>query len=145
MPENDHIKRLLSAISLHDDQIAYKELFVQLNSRLKQFAYSILKSGEEADELVSDIFINIWVKREQLVNIESPLLYFYTTVKNLAYSRINKLKRLQTVSPDDWLIQFQSIYFDPEQLMITEEMVRQIKKAVNDLPPRCKLIPVLLT
>jgi RNA polymerase sigma-70 factor (ECF subfamily) len=24
--------------------------------------------------------------------------------------------------------------------MITEEMVRQIKKAVNDLPPRCKLI-----
>ena len=33
-----------------------------------------------------------------------------------------------------------SIYFDPEQLMMTEDMVRQIKKAVNDLPPRCRLI-----
>jgi RNA polymerase sigma-70 factor (ECF subfamily) len=44
-------------------------LFVQLHSRLKQFAYSILKSGEEAEELVSDVFINIWVKREQLTQI----------------------------------------------------------------------------
>jgi RNA polymerase sigma-70 factor (ECF subfamily) len=72
MPENDHIKKLLSAISLHDYQIAYKELFVQLHYRLNQFAYSILtilKSGEEAEELVSNIFINIWVKREQLINI----------------------------------------------------------------------------
>lgn len=145
MPENDHIKRLLSAISLHDDQIAYKDLFVQLHSWLKQFAYSILKSGEEAEELGSDNFINIRVKREHIINIESPLLYFYTTVKNLAYDRINKLKRLKTINPDDWPIQFQSIYFDPEQLMITEEMVQQIKKAVNDLPPRCKRLPVLLT
>jgi RNA polymerase sigma factor (sigma-70 family) len=37
-------------------------------------------------------------------------------------------------------VQMNSIYFDPEQLMITEEMVRQIKKAVNELPPRCRLI-----
>jgi hypothetical protein len=44
MPEQNQIKRLLSAISLNDDQIAYKELFVLLHSRLKQFAYSILKS-----------------------------------------------------------------------------------------------------
>jgi len=140
MPEQNQIKRLLSAISLNDDQIAYKELFVLLHSRLKQFAYSILKSGEEAEELVSDIFIGIWEKRDQLTSIESPLLYFYTTAKNLAYNRINKLKRQQSTAPDEWFIQFQSIYFDPEQLMMTEEMVRQIRKAVNDLPPRCKLI-----
>ena len=49
MPENDYIKRLLSAIALNDDQVAYKELFLLLHGRLKQFAYSILKSGEEAE------------------------------------------------------------------------------------------------
>src|SRR6202008_4151525 len=134
MPEHEDIKRLLSAISLNDDQIAYKELFILLHSRLKQFAYSILKSGEEAEELVSDIFIGIWEKREQLTHIESPLLYFYTTAKNLAYNRINKLKRQQTIVPEEWFIQFQSVYFDPEQLMMTEDMMRQIRKAVNELP-----------
>jgi RNA polymerase sigma-70 factor (family 1) len=140
MLENDHIRRLLSAIALNNDQAAYKELFILLHSRLKQFAYSILKSTEESEELVSDVFIRIWEKRDQLTTIESPLLYFYTTAKNLAFTRINKQKRQQSFAAEDWLVQMNSIYFDPEQLMMTEEMVRQIKQAVNDLPPRCRLI-----
>lgn len=140
MLENEQIKRLLTAIALNNDQAAYKELFLLLHSRLKQFAYSILKSGEEAEELVSDLFIRIWEKRDQLTTIESPLLYFYTTAKNLAFTRINKLKRQQNMAPEEWLVQLNSIYFDPEQLMMTEEMMRQIRQAVNDLPPRCRII-----
>lgn len=140
MPENDHIRRLLSAIALNNDQVAYKELFVLLHSRLKQFAYSILKSGEEADELVSDLFIRIWQKRDKLTAIQSPLFYFYTTAKNLALTRLKKQKRQVSLSAEDWLVQMNSIYFDPEQLMVTEEMMRQIKKSINDLPPRCRLI-----
>jgi RNA polymerase sigma-70 factor (family 1) len=140
MLENDHIKRLLSAIALNNDQAAYKELFLLLHSRLKQFAYSILKSTEESEELVSDLFIRIWEKRDQLTTIDSPRLYFYTTAKNLAFNRINKQKRQQSLAAEAWLVQLNSIYFDPEQLMMTEEMMRKIKQAVNDLPPRCRII-----
>jgi RNA polymerase sigma-70 factor (ECF subfamily) len=140
MLENDYIRRLLSAIALNNDQAAYKELFLLLHGRLKQFAYSILKSSEEAEELVSDVFIRIWQKKDQLTTIESPIFYFYTTAKNLALNRLKKQKREANLSAEDWLVQMNSIYFDPEQLMMTEEMVRQIKKAVNDLPPRCRLI-----
>lgn len=140
MPENDHIKRLLLAIAYTSDQAAYKELFVILHGRLKQFAYSILKSNEEAEELVSDIFIRIWEKKDQLTSIESPLLYFYTTVKNLAFNRLSKQKRQQVNPSEEWLVQLNSIYFDPEQLMMTEEMMRKIRQAINDLPPRCRII-----
>lgn len=140
MLENEHIKRLLAAIALNNDQSAYKELFILLHGRLRQFAYSLLKSNEEAEELVSDVFIQIWKKKEKMITIESPLLYFYTTTKNLAFNRLNKQKRLQSQSPKEWLVQLNSIYFDPEQLMMTEEMVRQIRQAVNNLPPRCRII-----
>ena len=140
MPENENIKRLLTAISVNSDQAAYRELFILLHARLKQFAYSILKSGEEAEELVSDVFIRIWQKREELENINSPLLYFYTTTTNLALNQLKKQKRQVNLSPEEWLVQVNSLYFDPEQLMLTEEMLRQVKKAVNDLPPRCRLI-----
>lgn len=140
MPENEPIKRLLAAIAFANDQTAYKELFVLLHGRLKQFAYSILKSHEEAEELVSDLFIRVWEKRDQLTVIESPLLYFYTTAKNLAYNRINKQKRQQQPPPEDWLVHLNSTYFDPEQLMMTEEMMRQIRQAINNLPPRCRII-----
>lgn len=140
MNENDQIKRLLSLIVMDNDEVAYKELFVLLHTRLKQFAYSILKSKEEAEELVSDIFIRIWQKRHELSTIQSPLFYFYTSTKNLALTRLAKQKRQHTFSPEQWFIQMDSIYFDPEKLMITEEMIRQIKKAVNELPPRCQLV-----
>ena len=140
MNENEQIKRLLTAIAFTNDQVAYKELFLLLHSRLKQFAYSILKSQEEAEELVSDLFIRIWAKREELPAINSPLLYFFTSVKHLAFNRLKKQKRQQNSSPEEWLVQLHSIYFDPEQLMMTEEMMRQIRQAVNSLPPRCRII-----
>jgi RNA polymerase sigma-70 factor (ECF subfamily) len=140
MLENDHIKRLLNAIALNDDKAAYKELFVLLHSRLKQFAYSILKSNEEAEELVSDVFIKIWERRDQLTDIHTPLLYFFTSTKNLAFTRISRLKKQQSLPVEAWLIQMNSIYFDPERLMMTEEMMRQIRTAVNELPPRCRII-----
>ena len=140
MPDNDHIKRLLAAIALDNDQTAYKELFLLLHKPLKQFAYAILKSGEEAEELVSDVFIRIWQKKEKLQNIEAPLFYFYTTVKNLAITRLNKQKRQTSIAPEEWMVQLNSIYFDPEQMMMTEEMLRRIRNAVNELPQRCRLI-----
>lgn len=140
MNENEKIRLLLSAIAFTNDQAAYKELFLLLHSRLKQFAYSILKSQEEAEELVSDLFIKVWEKRNQLTTIESPLLYFYTSAKNLAFNRISKQKRQPSLPPEEWLVQLNSIYFDPEQLMMTEEMMRQIRQAINNLPPRCRVI-----
>lgn len=140
MLENDQIKLLLSSITLNDDKAAYKQLFLLLHSRLKQFAYSILKSNEEAEELVSDLFIRIWEKRSQLSKIQSPLLYFYTSTKNLAFTRLGKIKKQQSLPVEEWLVQLNSIYFDPEQLMMTEDMLRQIKQAINELPPRCRII-----
>ena len=57
---NEKIKLLLREIALHKDQKAYKELFVTLYENLHRFAFSILKSKEDAEEVVSDFFITIW-------------------------------------------------------------------------------------
>lgn len=140
MDENDDIKRLLTSITVDENQAAYKELFILLHSRLKQFSYSILKSQEEAEELVSDLFIKLWEKRAKLAAIDNPLLYFYAMAKNLAYNRLQKQRKQANLRPEEWLIQVNSIYLNPEELMMTAEMLKQIKKAVNELPPRCKLI-----
>lgn len=140
MPDNEHIKRLLIAISRDNDQSAYRNLFMLLHPRLKQFAYSILKSGEEAEELVSDVFIKLWQKRAQLDTIQTPLLYFYKTTKNLALNQLEKKKKFVNTAPNDWLVQINSHYFNPEQMMLSDEVIRQIRKAINDLPARCRLI-----
>jgi RNA polymerase sigma-70 factor (ECF subfamily) len=33
-----------------------------------------------------------------------------------------------------------SVYFDPEKLMMTEELMQKLQQAVEDLPSRCRLI-----
>jgi RNA polymerase sigma-70 factor (family 1) len=140
MAENEAIKRLLAAVSLRDDQSAYRELFILLHNRLKQFAFSIIRSGEEAEEIVSDVFINIWQRRHQSAQIDSPLLYFYTAVKNQALNRFRKNKRQLNLHTETWELQLNSFYFNPEQLLLTGEMMCQIRKVVNELPPRCRLV-----
>lgn len=140
MKENEHIEKLLQQISLYNSQEAYKELFVRLHRPLYQFAYGILKSRDDAEEVVSDVFISVWEKRDRLPGIGSPLMYLYTAVKNRALNSIARQKRQQALDAGEWLVPLNSVYFEPEKLMITEEIMQKIRKSVQELPTRCRLI-----
>lgn len=140
MKDSQHIQRLLESIALHSDQKAYKELFLLLHKPLCQFAYGILKSHDDAEEVVSDVFIAVWEKREKLVHIDSPLLYLYTSVKNRALNSIARQKRQQALDAGEWLVPLNSVYFDPEKLMMTEELIQKIRNSIQELPTRCRLI-----
>ncbi|HMR92337.1 MAG TPA: RNA polymerase sigma-70 factor [Chitinophagaceae bacterium] len=135
-----HIKQLLDRVAAYGDEAAYKELFILLHRPLCQFAYGILKSQDDAQEVVSDVFISLWEKREKLGDISSPLVYLYTAVKNRSLNAIAKQKRQQALDAGEWLVPLSSVYFDPEKLMMTEEMIQQIRRAINELPTRCRLI-----
>ena len=137
---NEEIKDLLVAIAYNNDQSAYRTLFIQLHGKLKQFSFSIVRSEEEAEDIVSELFVLIIQRKEQLCQLESPLYYFYTTVRNMSLNLLKKQKRRAGLSMDEWQVQLNSIYFRPDLLMITEEMVLKIKMAVNSLPNRCRLI-----
>ncbi|MBN8666113.1 MAG: RNA polymerase sigma-70 factor [Chitinophagales bacterium] len=140
MPENDKIKRLLSEIAVHDDQSAYKELFLMMHGRLSSFATSILKSKYDAEEVVSDVFMRIWEKRVQLAQVESPLFYLFTAVKNQSINRLNSDKKNRQISPEHWMVQLNSVYFNPEKLMMTAEMLKYINNTINTLPPKCRMV-----
>ncbi|MBA4259237.1 MAG: RNA polymerase sigma-70 factor [Chitinophaga sp.] len=137
---NEEIKDFLIAIAYNNDQSAYRNLFIQLHGKLKQFSFSIVRSEEEAEDIVSELFILIIQRKEQLCQLESPLYYFYTTVRNMSLNLLKKQKRRAGLSMDEWQVQLNSIYFRPDLLMITEDMVLKIKMAINSLPNRCRLI-----
>ncbi len=140
MPDNDKIKRLLCEIAVHDDQSAYKELFLMMHGRLSSFATSILKSKYDAEEVVSDVFMRIWEKRVQLAQVESPLFYLFTAVKNQSINRLNSDKKNRQISPEHWMVQLNSVYFNPEKLMMTAEMLKYINNTINTLPPKCRMV-----
>jgi RNA polymerase sigma-70 factor (family 1) len=135
-----HINNLLDAISAQSCEKSYKELFMLMHDKLVHFAQSILKSTEDAEEVVSDLFINIWQKRVGLKTLEKPKLYFFVSVKNAAINKIRANKRQQPPPLEQWLVKSESVFFNPEELMLSEEFTKRIMTCVNDLPPKCRLV-----
>ncbi|MBN9383156.1 MAG: RNA polymerase sigma-70 factor [Chitinophagaceae bacterium] len=134
------IQELQRRIARYDDQLAYKELFTSLYSYLFQFAKTLVKAKEPAEEIISDVFIKVWEKRKDLEKIDNLRLYLYVSTRNHAYNYLEKQKNTITNTLDDFQTEFTSVYFDPEQLLITADMLARIQKAVDQLPPKCKMI-----
>jgi len=135
-----HIELLQQKIALFSDQQSYNELFVHFYPSLRQFAMSFTKSRQLSEEVVSDVFIKIWEKRETLHKIGNLKLYLFTSTRNTALNYLKKQKGIQHVPLEDYWVELNSVYFDPEKLMITAEMMNRIHTAIQALPPKCKLI-----
>jgi len=131
---------LQEQIARYDDQSAYKELFVQLYNPLLQFAASFVKSKESAEEVVSDVFMAIWEKRKRIASISNLKVYLYVATRNTAINYLARQNKLVTTNIEEMDLEPESIYFNPEQLLITAEMSKRIKEVVDQLPPKCKII-----
>jgi RNA polymerase sigma-70 factor (ECF subfamily) len=46
------------------DETAFTELYVHFGKKLRQFANSLVRSKEIAEELVEDVFVKIWAKQK---------------------------------------------------------------------------------
>jgi RNA polymerase sigma-70 factor (ECF subfamily) len=136
----ERIRYLQTRIARIEDQQAYKELFLILYPSLFNFTSGIIKSKPAAEEIISDVFIKIWEKRQELDLIVNLKVYCYVIAKNLALNYLEKQKRIATVNIEDFTDTLTEVFIDPEQLMITSEMLERIKTAIDALPARCKMI-----
>jgi RNA polymerase sigma-70 factor (ECF subfamily) len=136
----ERIQYLQQQIARFDDQQAYKELFTSLYPFLYPFARTIVKAKESAEEVVSDVFIKVWEKRKDLEKIDNLKVYLYVSTRNIAFNYLDKQKRNATFSIDDYQAEFTSVYFNPEQMLITADMLALIQKAIDQLPSKCRLI-----
>ena len=138
---NLNIQDLQQRIAVYEDETAYKQLFFHLFPSLQNFAYSIVKSREQAEEVASDIFINIWMKRASLLKIDNLKLYLFVSVKNASLKKLNQeRKRGESLLFDELAVEFISDYGNPEESMVCSETERKIRSAIRGLPPRCQLI-----
>ncbi len=140
MTSAENTFELQRRIALFNDEPAYKQLFFLFYNPLKRFACSFLHSRESSEEIVSDVFIKLWEKRKTLAEIENLRVYLYISTKNTALNYLDKQKRLPFTGFTDTEMEFPSTALNPEEQMITAEMMKQIRNAVNALPPRCRLV-----
>ncbi|HZK63354.1 MAG TPA: RNA polymerase sigma-70 factor [Puia sp.] len=122
------------------NELAFRQLYGYFYMRLFHFARSMVKTKEAAEEIIEDVYIRIWQQKENIRAIQNLKVYLYTAVKNTSLNYLSKKARESITEPFDHIhIEF-SEGADPEQLLITSEMYNKIRKAVEALPPRCRMI-----
>ena len=134
------LKNLQYKIVYENDQHAFAQLYVSSMPFLLQFANSIIKNKELAEEIVSDVFIRIWQKRANLKAVENFKLYLYISTKNTSLNYLSRHFRKETISLDEMSLNITTGAYNPEQLMVTSEVAKRIDEEIQKLPNRCKLI-----
>lgn len=60
----------------------FEALFARLYPRIKRFAYTLLKSEPDAEDIAQDIFVKLWALPGCWLNQELPDAYIYKMTKN---------------------------------------------------------------
>lgn len=139
-PDANTISELQHRIADFDDAVAYKSLFFHFFLPLKSFSSAILKSNELAEEVVSDIFLEIWTRRKQLPQVENLKMYLYISVRNASLRKLQQLQKTSTLSLDEMKVDFASPDPDAVTHLVTSELSDKIAAAIDQLPQQCKII-----
>ena len=122
------------------DERSFRRLFDLFSPKLRDFAFAMFRAKDGATEVVDQVFVKVWQQRQQIVHIHNLKVYLYAAVKNASLNYLSKKAREQVTEPFDYIdIEIRDLD-SPEQQMISSEIFRKITQAVEELPPRCKMI-----
>jgi len=135
----DDIDNGLIAQLRNGDKSAFKLLFEKYGTRLYQFSLKYLRDKDDAEDVLSDVFLKIWENRGSLKTDTSFQSYLFT----IAYNNIRQ--RFLKKSREEKYIQV----FAEENLVDSSKgedqvdyilVVQKINIVINSLPARRKEI-----
>lgn len=139
-------KEILQKI-ISGDEPSFEKIYRYYYPRLNYFARQYLFDIEASKNIVQDVFTELWAKRQTL-HIDSNLhAWLFTVTKNKSLKMISQLKSRHNY--DNYIgnreldINYKSLdAFDTSDIVF-EELQKQIKAALEKLPPACRRVFVM--
>jgi RNA polymerase sigma-70 factor (family 1) len=131
------IGELLEGIKV-GDQKAFEQLYHRYYKWLLAVSIAIVRSREAAEEIVEDVFFELWEKRRECDQIKSIESYLYVTVKNRSLDYYRKHSKNHFVEIEE--LNNLEIKISPEDIYLFEELRTQIDEAIAELPPKCSVV-----
>lgn len=121
------------------DETAFDQVYSLFSKKVFQVAYSLLRTEEEAYEVVQETFLKLWVKRQDLDPGRSIEAYLSTMSRNYALKIIKKSLN-ETLLED--LPQIIATEKADEQI-IYDEFRKKLEAALSNVPPRSREVLLL--
>ncbi|KAB1067713.1 RNA polymerase sigma-70 factor [Tamlana haliotis] len=131
--DNEIIERLKV-----DDKKALTLLYNNYWKVLYISSYNLLKDKEVCEEIIQDVFIDLWNKRKSLQIKVSLKSYLYACVRYKVFAefRANKKIRVELFEQLNERIH----YTNPETKLIHSELKDYVNLVVESLPEKCKKV-----
>ena len=126
---------LLKLISQGDEK-AFASLFNHYRPIIFTTVLRLTDSISISEEIVQDVFLKAWLKRNELPSIRNMGGWLYTIASNLTYNALQKNARekskliLMNKYPDS------ANFYTNEDLLVNKEFETILKQAVDKLPAK---------
>jgi len=114
---------------------AFDTIFKQYYKPLCQFSFSFIKDQDAAENLIQEVFVKLWEKRENLTNIDNLLSYLMGMVRNQS---IDFLRKEKTNSKIYNKLKPESSENTTEEQISKNEFEEKLLKSILNLPERCR-------
>lgn len=132
---NERADRELLALIISGDENALKALYDRYFEELSRAAFKKLNDYQLVDEMIQDVFLNLWEKRASLDAEGDVLAYLFATLKYKALEEFrNRGKRF--FHNEQFALQNPTHSETVEDDYLVKETMAQIKKAIANLPKR---------
>ncbi|MEL1239450.1 RNA polymerase sigma factor [Flavobacterium flavipallidum] len=131
--------KLLVTELMRGNEKAFNELFNIFCNDVYAYSLRMLKNDAFAEEIVQDVFLNIWLHREKLNPDLSFKSYVFTITRNLTFNLISKVANSHKLKEEVFYKSQKS--YSPIEDIIAEADYDVIKnKAIEQLPPKRRII-----
>jgi len=123
----------------NDDYRAFETIFKNSYRNLCTYSCQFVVCPQLAEEIVDDVFCNLWKNRKRITITSSFQSYLIRSIRNRSMDCLRKLKG----KTNYYLEQAERVHCKQaiaSDKMIYEELCQQIDIAVRGLPEQCRII-----
>ncbi len=131
LESNDLLERLRRG-----DESAFDAIFRTWYPSLVRAAEAIVRSRAVAEEIVQDVMLELWRRKETLADESSPHAYLFQSTRNRSLNHIRH-ERVERMG-EPFATREQAIDAPAQSYVVEEEIQVALKHAIEILPDRCR-------
>lgn len=122
------------------EEASFRHFVNSYSKDLFYYAQCFVRTKETAEEVVSDVFLDVWRHWEEIDGIKNIKAWLLTLTHNKAVSYLRKVENSAYISSWEEMDDFQITgnLQTPDEEIISREEIAQINRLIQTLPPKCK-------